>query len=134
MFKTLLKKYKEIILYAIFGGGATLINIIAFYLLYHKFHMNLLTANILAWLAAFIFAFVTNKLWVFESKEWKSKAAIKEMLEFLFTRLATLLIDTLLMWLFIDLININELISKIVVNVIVIAINYFASKFWIFKK
>ena len=88
----------------------------------------------LAALLAFVFAFITNKICVFESKEWKSQTAIKETLEFLFARLTTLLVDSVLMWLFIDIITMNELISKIFVNIIVIVINYFASKFWIFRK
>lgn len=134
MIKKIFTKYKELILYAIFGGGATLINVASFYLLYHILHMHLLVANVLAWLFAFVFAFITNKIWVFESKEWKSQTTIKETLEFLFARLTTLLVDSVLMWLFIDIITMNELISKIFVNIIVIVINYFASKFWIFRK
>ena len=134
MIKKIFTKYKELILYAIFGGGATLINIVSFYILYNKISMYLMPANVLAWLFAFIFAFITNKLWVFESKDWKSKTAVKEILEFLFAGLATLAIDSLFMWLLIDVIHVNGILSKVIVNIIVIAVNYFASKFWIFRK
>ncbi len=134
MLKKLFVKYKELILYAIFGGGATLINIVCFKLFDDALNTSYIVANVLAWLAAFIFAFITNKLWVFESKDCKSKKAIKEMLEFLIARLVTLVIDTFLMWLFIQVLIWNKLFAKIIVNVIVIIINYVASKFWIFKK
>ncbi len=132
--KTLLKKYKELILYGIFGLGATLINIVTFYLFNEILELNLVLSNVLAWVCAFIFAFITNKLWVFESKDWKSRTAIKEMLEFLFARLITLFLDTFLMWLLVNVLNWNGLVSKVIVNIIVIILNYIASKLWVFRK
>lgn len=132
--KTLLKKYKELILYGIFGLGATLINIVTFYLFNEILELNLVLSNVLAWVCAFIFAFITNKLWVFESKDWKSRTAIKEMLEFLFARLITLFLDTFLMWLLVNVLNWNGLVAKVIVNIIVIILNYIASKLWVFRK
>lgn len=132
--KSIIVKYKEIILYGVFGLGATLINIISFYIFRQLLGIELIPSNVLAWALAFIFAFITNKLWVFESRNWKSTAAIKEMSSFLITRLTTLIMDTFLMWLFVECLTINNLISKIVVNGIVIIVNYVASKFWVFKK
>lgn len=132
--KALCIKYKELILYGIFGVGSTAINIIAFYLLDTIMACDLIFSNVLAWIFAFIFAFVTNKLWVFESKSWNGHKAFKEFIDFFIARVATLFIDTFLMWLFIEVLFMNSLLSKIVVNVVVIVINYIASKLWIFKE
>jgi putative flippase GtrA len=132
--KKLLIKYKELIMYGIFGVGATLINIVTFHLFYNVIHASLLVSNIVAWVFAFIFAFVTNKLFVFESKSWEGQKARKEFFDFLLTRLATLVVDTVLIWLFIDVLKWDSIVSKIIDNVVVIVINYVASKFWIFAK
>ena len=131
--KRLIIRYKEIIMYGIFGAGATLINIVAFYLLHTVAGMALVPANIIAWVLAFIFAFVTNKLWVFESKSWAGEIVLKEFLGFFAARLFTLVLDTALMWLLVEKLHWNDLLSKVIVNVIVIVVNYVASKLWIFK-
>lgn len=130
--KEILIKYKELIMYGIFGVGATVINIVVFFLC-RKVGLALVPANSFAWVVAFIFAFITNKLWVFESKEWKGQTAVKEMLGFLTARLTTLFLDIFLMWLLVDMLAINDILSKIVVNIVVIAVNYVASKFLIFS-
>ena len=127
-----IKKYKEIILYGIFGAGATFVNIISFYIV-RKASIGLFMSNCLAWFFAFVFAFITNKVFVFESKEWKTKKAIYEMISFTFARLMTLFIDTALMWFLVYKISFNDMLSKIIVNIIVIILNYVLSKFWIFK-
>ena len=129
-----LAKYKELILYGVCGCGATLINIVVFHLLYTALSIPLLPANVIAWCIAFVFAFVTNKLVVFESKSWKGEQAIKEMLGFLIARLGTLLLDSGLMWLFVLRWLWDGLLSKILVNVIVIVANYVLSKYLIFGK
>ena len=83
---------------------------------------------------AFIFAFITNKLFVFESKSWEAQIAMKEFGGFLSARLATGILDTVLMWLFVSIISLDDTLSKIIINILVIIINYIASKFFIFKK
>ena len=134
LIKRLSVKYRELILYGIFGFGATAINIAAFWALNSLLGMHYIPSNVIAWIVAFAFAFVTNKLLVFGSKSWKSRDAIREMIGFLVARLATLVLDMFLMWVFIDKFSWNTVVSKIIVNVIVIVTNYVASKFWIFNK
>lgn len=131
--KQLIIKYKELILYTIFGCITTFINIITFSIMYKRCKMPLLFSNSLAWTIAFTFSFISNKLWVFESKGWKSMKALKEVLGFFLTRLTTLLLDTLTMWILVDMMKINSLISKISSNLIMILLNYIASKFLIFN-
>lgn len=132
--KKLLNRYKELILYGIFGLGATFINIIAYWLFFSIFHLYFMLANGLAWLLAFIFAFLTNKLFVFESKNFRGTVAVQEMISFLFTRVFTGVLDMTLMWLMVDMGKVSGVYAKIFVNVIVILVNYVMSKFWVFRK
>ena len=135
MIKNLWFKYKELFFYGVFGVGATVINIVSYRVLANTFGKKyFLIANIIAWILAFIFAFITNKLFVFESKSWEAQIAIKEFVGFLSARLATGILDTVLMWLFVSVISLDDTLSKIIINILVIIINYVASKFFIFKK
>lgn len=133
LIKELFIKYKELVRYAICGLITTGINIVAFHIFYEVAGIALFVSNTAAWILAFIFAFISNKLWVFESKSWTGKKAISEMLGFLVARLATLVLDTFMMWLMVDVLSINGTISKVISNIITILINYWASKFIIFK-
>ena len=135
MIKNLWLRYKELFLYAVFGVGATVINIVSYRVLANTFGKKyFLIANIIAWILAFIFAFITNKLFVFESKSWEAQIAMKEFVGFLSARLATGILDTVLMWFFVSVISLDDTLSKIIINILVIIINYVASKFFIFKK
>ena len=126
-------KYKEVLLYLFFGGCTTLVNIISFMII-RLFGLEIYLSNGLAWFISVVFAFVTNKLFVFESKGIGLKKSIKECLYFFACRLLSLVFDMGLMYLMIDILNINELVSKIVSNIFVIIINYVFSKMIIFKK
>ena len=138
----LFKKYQEPILYIAFGVLTTLVNILVYYLLADIASIYYLIANVIAWVASVLFAFVTNKLFVFESKSWKGTVVLSEMGGFFLARVATGIMDMVLMWLLIDVsplggmnfILSGEMLAKILVNVVVIALNYIASKLWIFRK
>ena len=135
MIKNLWLRYKELFFYAVFGVGATVINIVSYRVLANTFGKKyFLIANIIAWILAFIFAFITNKLFVFESRSWETQIAMKEFVGFLSARLATGILDTVLMWLFVSVISLDDTLSKVIINILVIIINYIASKFFIFKK
>lgn len=135
MIKKLWFKYKELFFYGVFGVGATVINIVSYRVLANIFGKKyFLIANIIAWILAFIFAFITNKFFVFESKSWEAQIAMKEFVGFLSARLATGILDTVLMWFFVSVISLDDTLSKIIINILVIIINYIASKFFIFKK
>lgn len=128
---SLFKKYQSVIAYLFFGGLTTLVNIITFAILQPI--MNYQLANILAWIASVLFAYVTNKLWVFSSKTHDLLALFKEMGAFFFFRVLSLLMDIVIMWLGISVLNANPLLTKIIDNVIVVIANYFFSKWYIFK-
>lgn len=124
----------EMILYIVFGVFTTLINIVAFQIANGPLHWSWQMANILAWVLAVAFAFITNKLYVFRSKSLAAAVVLKELIEFVGARLLSLGVDYLCMWILIDVFGWNELLSKIADNVIVVLINYVLSKLIIFRK
>jgi putative flippase GtrA len=124
----------ETISYIIFGVLTTVINILVFNILNVQLHWDWAISNVLAWVFAVIFAFITNKLFVFQSKSFTLKLFLWECTTFFGARLLSLGVDMLGMWIMLDLCHIDSMISKVVVNVIVIIINYVLSKLIIFKK
>lgn len=127
----LYKKYKEIINYLIFGGLTTLISIVTYALFAKVFHIDYLISNVLSWIIAVIFAYITNKIFVFESK---SKKNIKEITSFFFFRVVSLIMEMVILYIFVDMLHIDDLITKIIAQIIVIVLNYVFSKLFVFKK
>ena len=120
---------KELVSYVIFGAFTTLINIAVYLLLTDIFHINYIIANIMAWFVSVMFAYVTNRIWVFESD---NENVAKEVFLFYGGRIFTVVVDTLLMILFIDVLSIGNFVSKITVSIIVIILNYLFSKWIVF--
>lgn len=130
--RTIFRKYREVIAYLFFGGLTTLVNIVVFAILEKV--MNYQVANILAWVGSVLFAYMTNKLWVFTSRTKNKKELLKEISSFFLFRGLSLLMDILIMWIGISLLHGNPLLTKIIDNVVVVIANYVFSKFYIFKK
>lgn len=137
--KNLFIKYKEIIMYLIFGVLTTAVNWVVYSLLVKLCGVNITVSNIIAWFASVIFAFVTNKIWVFESKSWEIKLAFKEFCSFVASRLATGVIEwvglPLLVKLGVDqtIFGIEGFVAKVIVSVIVVILNYVFSKLITFR-
>ena len=134
MLSSLYKKYKEIINYLIFGGLTTLVSIGTYAIFTKIFNIDYLISNVLSWIIAVLFAFITNKLFVFESKSKDKKLVSKEITNFFFFRIVSLGIEMVIMYIFVDLLSINDLITKVIAQVIVILSNYIFSKVFVFKK
>ena len=146
--KELILKYKELIVYVIFGGLTTVVNLVVFTLSGMALgDERYLVSNVIAWFAAVIFAYITNKLWVFESKSWSIKVLLKEIPSFFAARVLSFLIEEFGLYVFVDLLSFNEislkilsfeiggeLIAKVILAVIVVILNYVFSKLVIFKK
>ena len=121
---------KELILYLIFGILTTIVNIVV-YLIFAKFlNIDYIISNIFAWFFSVLFAYVTNRIWIFERK---TNNIIKKATLFYGGRVFSGVLDTGLMYLFIDILFINDFISKIIIQVIVVIVNYVFSKFIVFK-
>lgn len=130
----LIKKYKETILYLIFGVLSTIINIITYVFFTKILVLNYLLANAIAWILAVIFAYITNKFWVFESKEINSKYILKEFFSFFGCRVFSGAIEMFMMFILVSIMSFNDFIVKIITNVVVVVLNYIFSKLLIFKK
>lgn len=124
------KKNKEIINYLIFGVLTTLVNIIVFEISANWIHIHYLVSNIIAWFLSVLFAYITNRKYVFESNDQEIG---KEMAKFFSSRLATLGLDMVIMWLLVDILTANNLLAKIIANVLVVIGNYVLSKLIVFN-
>ena len=133
-FADLLEKYKAVVSYLFFGACATFINIGTYIICFDGLHISNMISNVIAWVTAVIFAFFTNKLWVFESKSFDGKVFFREMFSFFGCRLLTLVVDLAIMYVGVDVMHWNEILFKIIANIVVIILNYVASKLIIFKK
>ena len=141
-------KYKELILYVFFGGLTTLVNFAAF-----KFfnvvlgEERYLISNVIAWFVSVVFAYITNKLFVFESRTWQTKKICKEIFSFFTARIFSFAIEEAGLFALVDLLGFDryrldifgfvlggKMVSKIVLAVIVVILNYFFSKLVVFSK
>ena len=125
---------REMISYLIFGVLTTVVNFIFYWLFTDVLHIYYIASNVVAWIFAVIFAYITNKLYVFGSKSWELKLIIKEVISFGAARLFSLLFETGFLALTVEVMGVPKLIAKIIAAVFVVIINYVASKLFIFKK
>lgn len=130
----LMKKYKSFIAYAVFGVFTTVVNIMTYNICYYNLGVGNTLSNIAAWILAVTFAYLTNKAWVFESRSWKWDVLKREIPAFISCRLATGLLDLIIMFICVDIIGWHAMLMKIISNVLVIVLNYVFSKLVIFKK
>ena len=145
--KKLIEKYKELILYVIFGVLTTIVNY-AVYFGCKALHLPYQPATVIAWIAAVAFAYITNRIWVFESKTCGAKAIIKEIVLFVGARLFSLVLELIIMFIGMDLLSagertiilldktlpLGEFITKTVAQIVIIVSNYIFSKLVIFRK
>lgn len=146
--KNLIIKYKELIVYVIFGACTTLVNFITYKLFNMLLGVGLyLVSNIVAWFVSVVFAYITNKLFVFESKSWNVKTVAKEVPSFFAARVFSFVVEEAGLFLLVDIFGMKNfgvdafgfhisgnMISKILLAVVVVVLNYFFSKFVVFRK
>ena len=133
MIKKIYIKYKEIINYLIAGFLTVIVSVLTYALFTKGLNMHYITSNIFSWIVAVLFAYYVNSKFVFVSSTIK-KEKISEIINFFKYRILSLLIETIIIYLLVDLIRLDDMISKLIVQVIVIILNYIFSKFLIFKK
>lgn len=134
--KELYLKYKEIINYLIFGVLTTIVSLLTYYLLVLTIlnpnnAIELQIANIISWITCVTFAYITNRKYVFNSK---NKNVFTEIIKFYTSRLTTLFLDMIIMYIFVTKLQFNDKIIKIIVQIIIIILNYILSKILVFKK
>ena len=133
-FKSLYGKYKDLIPYAVFGVLTTLVNVAVYWLAAHPLKLGVMPSTVIAWLAAVTFAYITNRRYVFHSKASGVKAVVRETVSFFACRLLTGAVDWACMFILVDCLHLNDMAIKVLANIIVILLNYIASKLFIFKK
>lgn len=131
----LLRNYREIILYLIFGGLTTLVNLVVFWLLMGRMgSASTLVPTAVAWVISVLFAYLTNRRWVFQSRASGGEAILREMGSFFGGRVLTGLLDLAIMYLAVDILGAPATPTKLLSNVLVILLNYIISKLWVFRK
>lgn len=140
------KKNKEVLLYLFFGACTTLVGIIFYALPKRVMHfgmtelagmaldMDVIAANIVSWICAVTFAYITNRIWVFENNAHGAGAIAAECASFFAGRLLTLVIETILLNICTTAVGMNDLLAKVLVSIVTIILNYIISKLFVFKK
>jgi len=132
--KSLMKKHMDIILYLFFGVLTTLVDYLVYYPLYNMADLPAAVCNALAWVAAVAFAYLTNKPFVFKSRDWSAKRLIPELAKFVGCRVTSGLLATAIIFLTVDIMTWNGNIMKLITSVLVVVLNYIGSKLVVFRK
>lgn len=130
----LYQKHKAVLLYLLFGGLTTVISIGTFWLGHSVLQLNEHFANVVSWVLAVLFAFLTNRVWVFSAPTNNAKAFWKQLFWFYGGRLTTLAVEELLLFVFITLLKINGMVVKVGAQIAVLILNFVVSKWFVFKK
>ncbi|MCD8058797.1 MAG: GtrA family protein [Bacteroides fragilis] len=128
------KKNKEVLLYLFFGGLTFLVSIGSYAYFNVTIGWNELIANIVSWIFAVAFAYVTNKIWVFSTRNLKVGDLLLEILKFFGGRVFTLVVEELILFVFITRLHFNSILIKVIAQIVVILLNYVISKLFVFKK
>ena len=134
MIKRIFEKYSDVIPYLFFGVCTTLVNVIVYWICAHLCMLGTMVSTIVAWILAVLFAYLTNRKWVFKSNAYKKSEILKEITSFFGCRIFTGIVDWLCMFIFVEVFKLDDVVIKIIANIIVIVLNYLASKLIIFKK
>lgn len=131
---SIIRKNKDILVYIFFGVLTTAVNYAVYFPLYNLTAFSATLCNCIAWFAAVIFAFLTNKPFVFHSSDWSINAVIPEFLKFCSCRLASGAAESIVVLITVDLLSWNGNIWKIMTSIFVVVFNYFGSKLFVFRK
>ena len=129
-----LNKFKETFLYVFFGVLTTVVNIGIYFIFTRIFRIDYFTSNTVALIISILFAYITNKFFVFKSKSIEKILLIKEFISFISCRLLSGIVEIIIMLLMINILGINDFVVKIISNIIVIILNFIFSKYIVFRK
>ena len=129
-----MKKNRELVNYVVFGVLTTVINIVSYIFITKALTINYKTATLVAWIVSIIFAYVTNKRYVFNSERKTLVKTLTELSSFVMFRVLSVILDLLSMILLVGGLKINDLFAKVITNGLVIIINFLASKYIIFNQ
>lgn len=131
--RALIEKYWDILIYLVFGVLTTVVNYAVYLPVYNFCGISAAVSNMIAWVVAVVFAFLTNKPFVFHSYDWSAKTVVPELIKFVSCRLASGVMETVILFLAVDCMNWDGNIWKLITQVLVIIINYVGSKLLVFR-
>lgn len=132
MLKKLYERYADALAYLVFGVLTTVVNYVVYIPCYNMLGLSGTVSNLIAWIAAVTFAFLTNKPFVFKSHDWSAKVLFPELTKFLGCRIGSGLLETVIILVMVDCLNWNGNWMKLFTNVMVVILNYFGSKLLVF--
>lgn len=132
--RELFEKNRDIIIYLVFGVLTTLVNYIVYIPCLSIFKLSAAVANMISWIVAVAFAFVTNKPLVFRSYDWSMGTVIPELVKFVGTRITSGALETVILLVTVDILGWNGVIWKLITSVLVVVLNYIGSKLLVFRK
>jgi len=132
--KELFARYYDVLAYLFFGGLTTVVNYLVYLPCYNWLQISAGVSNIIAWVVAVAFAFLTNKPFVFKSHDWSAKVMLPELTKFVGCRVGSGLLETLILFIAVDCLCWNGNWAKLATSVLVVILNYFGSKLLVFRK
>lgn len=132
--RALIEKHYDILAYLFFGVLTTVVNYIVYLPCYNWLHYSAAASNVIAWVAAVAFAYLTNKPFVFRSHDWSAKTVVPELTKFVGSRIASGALETAIIFVTVDCLLWNGNVMKLVTSVLVVILNYVASKLLVFRK
>ena len=132
--RALIEKYYDILVYLVFGVLTTVVNYIIYLPCYNLLGFSASVSNMVAWVVAVAFAYLTNKPFVFRSHDWSAKTVVPELTKFVGSRIASGALETLIIFVTVDCLLWNGNVMKLVTSVLVVIMNYVASKLLVFRK
>ena len=132
--RALIEKYYDILVYLIFGVLTTVVNYIVYLPCYNLLNLSATVSNMIAWVVAVAFAYLTNKPFVFQSHDWSAKTVIPELTKFVGCRVGSGVLETAIIFLTVDWLGWNGNVMKLLTSVLVVVLNYIGSKLLVFKK
>ena len=132
--RALIEKHWDIVSYLFFGVCTTIVNYLVYIPCYNFLGMSASVSNMVAWVVAVAFAYLTNKPFVFKSNDWSASTVVPELTKFVGCRIGSGVAETIVLFLAVDLLGWNGNIWKLVTQVMVTVLNYVASKLVVFRK
>lgn len=132
--RMLIRKHYDILAYLFFGVLTTVVNYVVYLPCYNLLGLSAAVSNAIAWAAAVAFAYLTNKPFVFKSHDWSAKTVVPELTKFVGSRVASGALETTIIFVTVDLLQCNGNIMKLITSVLVVILNYVASKLLVFRK
>lgn len=132
--RSLIEKHYDILAYLFFGVLTTVVNYVVYLPCYNLLGLSAALSNVIAWVVAVAFAYLTNKPFVFHSHDWSAKAVVPELTKFVGSRVASGALETGIIFVTVDCLQWNGNVMKLVTSVLVVVLNYVASKLLVFRK